>query len=345
MNNKKHTIKDIANLAGVSKGTVDRVLHNRGKVSEKALKNVEKVLRDIDYQPNPMARNLKHNKIYRIGVLMPNCDEDAYWIQARQGIYDAIKEFKPFGVLVDEFYYSTNEKKSFQQKSEEALSLSPDALLMAPAFQKEADAILDRCKKEKILVALFNNYIDSKQRTIFIGQDLYQSGRVAASLIDKMVGVQANVAIVHVNIEPHMLLKESGFKSYFADKNASLSILSKHFNTLDEAAFRSEVSNFLNENPKLAVIFVTNSKAYKIIDALGTATKNTLVLGYDLLRENINYLKDGRIDFLIHQKPHRQAYLGINYLAEHFLFGKNIPAEVLLPIDIITAENVTYYMD
>ena len=36
--NKKYTIKDIAQMAGVSKGTVDRVLHKRGKVSEDALK-------------------------------------------------------------------------------------------------------------------------------------------------------------------------------------------------------------------------------------------------------------------------------------------------------------------
>ena len=60
---KKYTIKDIATLAGVSKGTVDRVLHNRGKVSEEALDKVNKILKEIDFQPNPIARNLKNNKM------------------------------------------------------------------------------------------------------------------------------------------------------------------------------------------------------------------------------------------------------------------------------------------
>ena len=40
---KKHTIKDIAKLAGVSKGTVDRVLHKRGKVSPAAFEKVNEV--------------------------------------------------------------------------------------------------------------------------------------------------------------------------------------------------------------------------------------------------------------------------------------------------------------
>mgnify|MGYP001091850464 FL=1 len=51
--NKNYRIKDIAELSGVSTGTVDRILHERGKVSEDARKKVEKVLKEIDYQPNP----------------------------------------------------------------------------------------------------------------------------------------------------------------------------------------------------------------------------------------------------------------------------------------------------
>lgn len=59
MTKKNYTIKDIAKMAGVSKGTVDRVLHKRGKVSESADAKVKRVLNEIDFQPNPIARNLK----------------------------------------------------------------------------------------------------------------------------------------------------------------------------------------------------------------------------------------------------------------------------------------------
>ena len=49
---KQATIKDIANSAGVSTGTVDRIIHNRGKVSASAKAAVEKVLCEIGYNYN-----------------------------------------------------------------------------------------------------------------------------------------------------------------------------------------------------------------------------------------------------------------------------------------------------
>ena len=66
---KTYRIKDIAEMSGVSTGTVDRILHNRGKVSEEAQKKVEKVLKEIDYHPNLIARSLALKKNYHFITL------------------------------------------------------------------------------------------------------------------------------------------------------------------------------------------------------------------------------------------------------------------------------------
>ena len=105
MKKKKYTIKDIAKLSGVSKGTVDRVLHKRGKVSQKALDAVNNILKEIDYQPNLIARNLKINKVYHICVLVPNPHEDPYWQACVDGINEAIAEFKSLGVIIETFFF------------------------------------------------------------------------------------------------------------------------------------------------------------------------------------------------------------------------------------------------
>lgn len=345
MVNKKYTIKDIALLAGVSKGTVDRVLHNRGKVSKKAHEKVEQVLKEIDYQPNPIAQNLKNNRVYRICVLMPDSREDSFWTPAHKGVMQASKEFKPFGVLIAEYFYDPYDKSSFLDKSTVAIDSSPDVLVMAPLFQKEAQDVFEKCRKNNILVALFNNHIDKLKGEIFIGQDLCQSGRVAASLIDKIVGHSAQIAIVHINMESHMALKEKGFVEYFTQKNSSHIISVHNFSTENSEVFKSEVMLFLKNNPNISAVFITNSKAYRLIDFLKQSEKKITTVGYDLLEKNIYYLKKGEIDFLIHQKPKRQAYLGIEYIAEHFLFGKKIPSHEFLPIDILTSENVKYYLE
>lgn len=341
---KKYTIKDIAELAGVSKGTVDRVLHSRGKVSDKAKEQVEKILKEIDYQPNPIARNLKTNKVYKISVLMPDPKYDAYWEPAVQGIKDATKEFKPFGVSVNRFYYNPSDKDSFLGNSEEALNSRPDVLLMAPLFQKEALEILKKCQEKKVLVALFNNFINALNTENFIGQDLYQSGRVAASLVAKVLSKPATVLILHLDEEAHMKLKENGFKSYF-EESTNTHLITASLQTSEKNEFQKACQNLFEEHPEVSAVFITNSKAYQFVKALGKRSKDRIIVGYDLLEENIAYLKEGEIDFLIHQKPKRQAYLGVGYLAEHFLFGKEIPSQSLLPIDIVTTENVMYYLD
>ena len=67
-NNQKLRIKDIAVLAGVSEGTVDRVLHNRGDVSAKSREAVTKVLDEMNYSPNLLARSLASKKQYRFNT-------------------------------------------------------------------------------------------------------------------------------------------------------------------------------------------------------------------------------------------------------------------------------------
>lgn len=343
---KKYTIKDIAKLAGVSKGTVDRVLHGRGKVSDKANEKIKEVLKDIEYHPNPIARSLKNSKVYKIFVLLPDPKDDPYWIPAKQGLKDALKEFSPFGVMVKKFLYHPKDRASFLEKSNEALQASPDVLLMAPVFHKESLEVFKNCQNSNVLVALFNNNIDVLNKENFIGQDLHQSGRVAASLIDKMEPTNCKIAILHIDEEAHMRQKENGFKEYFEDQTRnSPTIITYSPNTEDISLFKNDVFDFFEKHPKISSVFVTNSKAHLIVEAIKSIDREFTIVGYDLLKENIELLENGEIDFLIHQKPKRQAYLGVVNLAEHFLFGKPIPSQNLLPIDVITSENFKYYID
>ncbi|MGF1560394.1 MAG: substrate-binding domain-containing protein [Flavobacteriaceae bacterium] len=343
---KKYTIKDIAKLAGVSKGTVDRVLHGRGKVSDEANQKIKQVLKEIDYHPNPIARNLKNNRIYRICVLLPDPNFDPYWIPANEGIDDAIIEFKPFGLMVEKFFYNTGQRNSFVEEADNAVRSAPDAILMAPVFHKESLQVFEKCQKKQIKVAFFNNYIDIFNTENFIGQDLTQSGRVAASLIDKMETGNSTIVILHIDEEAHMRQKENGFKEYFEEqKDVRHTLITYSLNSIDNEHFKKNIADFFEKHPTVSSIFVTNSKAYLLIDAIRGLSKNMIIIGYDLLEENIAYLENGKIDFLIHQKPKRQAYLGVVNLADYFLFGKPIQRRNLLPIDIITAENVKYYLE
>ena len=68
--NERITIKDIAERAGVSSGTVDRVLHNRPNVSKKALAKVKAALAELNYEPNAYASALASNRRYEFICLI-----------------------------------------------------------------------------------------------------------------------------------------------------------------------------------------------------------------------------------------------------------------------------------
>ncbi|NCC14389.1 MAG: LacI family transcriptional regulator, partial [Spirochaetia bacterium] len=96
------TISEIAKLANVSIGTVDRVLHNRGRVAQETVKKVMTIVNDYGYQPNTYARNLKLSKQYTIGVLLPQLhSEFGYWNLIYEGILKAAKELYPLAVRID----------------------------------------------------------------------------------------------------------------------------------------------------------------------------------------------------------------------------------------------------
>ena len=347
---KKYTIKDIAELAGVSKGTVDRVIHKRGRVSATALKKVNNVLRDIDYQPNLMARSLKHNKHFLLCMLMPDPKIDPYWKPCLDGIEEALNEFSPFGIHVKHVFFNPFDKDSFVKQGETALHADVDGIVLAPLFQKESITFIKTCETLNKPYFLFNNDLKDADSQNFIGQDLYQSGRIGAKLIHSTLRGNAEVAIIHIDEiyknATHMQEKEKGFRSYFdALENSDFTIKTYKLKHRDANNLKKTIKYFIDMHPEIDGFFVTNSKINLLAALLKRTREPMCVVGYDLLPENLHYLKNGTIDYLIHQNPKRQAYLSVALLADALLFNKVIPNKNLIPIDIINSENYMGYIN
>jgi LacI family transcriptional regulator len=92
-------------------------------------------------------------------------------------------------------------------------------------------------------------------------------------------------------------------------------------------------------------IFVTNAITHQIARYIKAHApeKGIHVIGYDLIEENVRYLKEGWIDFLISQQSERQGYEGIYTLYRHVVLKEAVEKNVMMPLDIVTAENIDYY--
>ena len=91
MKNSIITISDVARAAGVTNGTVDRVLHERGEVSKKTMEKVLRVIEELGYQPNVYASMLAKNKSHRIAVLLPKYRNGEFWELSHIGVEKAME--------------------------------------------------------------------------------------------------------------------------------------------------------------------------------------------------------------------------------------------------------------
>ena len=171
MEDQNYTIKDIARMAGVSAGTVDRVLHNRGDVSPKSKAKVQKVLDEIHYQPNVFAIGLAAKKKYSFLCLIPYYIEHDYWHSVVGGIERARQELRPFNVSIDYLCYHHGDEKSYQEACLAIKEKNVDAVLISPNFREETLALTAYLQENKIAYA-FVDFNMEEAKDIKTGKDL-----------------------------------------------------------------------------------------------------------------------------------------------------------------------------
>lgn len=342
---KKVTIKDIAKMADVSPGTVDRVIHNRGKVSADKKKKIDAVLKKINYQPNLIAKTLKNNRVYQISVLIPDPSKDEYWQKVEWGVHEGLNEFLSFGIRVSVHHYDPSLFGAFENAFEVILSEEPDGVLMAPLDTQPAMEVIRRCRISDLPFMIFNSPIKEADPLTFIGQDLYKSGRLTAELIHLTKRHDGKIAILHIDESPanspHTFEKERGIKDYLNEKGyLSHNILSIELFHQESEDILSSLEDIINEQQPVCGFIISTSKSYEVAGFLRSRNPDSVIVGYDLISKNTPLLESGDITFLINQSPIQQAYLGIQRFTDHFIFGKEIPKEELLPLQIVTRENL-----
>ena len=358
-NFSKVKISDIAKRAGVSAGTVDRVIHNRGEVAAKTREKVLAIIREMDYQPDILASTLASKRNVRLAALLPEADiNNPFWQSPFDGLVAAWDEIKHFGVSLKTYTFTYHDEASFCNQLEIIALDQPAGLAIAPVFGTSAAKYLNSSPFDKIPVVCLNTLADGLGQVSFIGQDPMSSGRVAAKLLDFGLDENAEIFIINIMSEKggntHIMSREKGFRDYFLQKGnrEEERIRSIHVNIpdnnpmdIEEAFARGEV---INQKSLCASkgIFVTNSKVFHVAKFMEQCKfSNTKLVGYDLLEQNCNYLKKGAIDFLIGQKPFEQGYKSITSLFQLVVMKKQLPGKQLLPIDIITKENIDFYIN
>lgn len=346
----KIRIKDIAERAGTSVGTVDRVLHGRPNVSKSAREKIEKALQEMDYKANMYASALARNRSYNFVLLIPQYEAEAYWAEIEKGTVEACEARRDFHIHVDIIQFDRFSNESFLQQCRHCLEAKPDGVVLVPSEIATTQAFTNRLHDLDIPFVLLDSNMPELRPLAFFGQDSQRSGYFAARILMLVANAEKEVLVMRLTKGGNLVSRqqenrEVGFRRFMEQHHPDITIT-----TLDlpigrtQEEYNGYLADLLDKHPNIHYCITFNSKAYILGEYILAAHRSDLhAMGYDMLARNAQCLRQGSVSFLVAQHAFVQGYSCLEALFRAIVLKKEITYENYMPIELITPENVDFY--
>lgn len=311
------TVKEIAKLAGTSRGTVDRVLNNRGNVSPEVKRRVMEIVEAENYQPNQLARALFNSRKHiKIGVAVSSIG-NPFFDDVLMGIYHRGRLLKSYGLEL-----LVKETKGYGAREQidavkELVAEGIDGLDIMPINLPEVKEYLSSLE---IPIVTFNTDIDIP-KLAFVGCDYYNSGRVSGDIARLILGKEGSVAVVigSMNIAGH----NGRLRGFIASVSESpgIRVVAQLENQDDDEVSYRVVRDFLEESsPDL--IYFSAAGIEGGINAVLDSKKDVHIITVDDTDAVKKHLKSGVISATVTQQPFLQGDVSIKTLFDYLSEGK-----------------------
>lgn len=302
------TIKEIAELAGVSRGTVDRVLNNRSGVNEETAKRVLSIIKQLDYKPNKAGMALAaQKKKYLIGIIVFS-RKNPFFDEVIAGFEDKATELSFYGceILIKRVAYHPDAQLS---AIEACINEGVQGLIITPYNDARVGDALNNLSEKNIPVITVNSDAEKVNRLTYVGSDYYNSGRAAGALMQLMTTGTVNLGVI---LGDSHILCHSQRNSGFMDRLATIpriNIVACEENYDDDLMSYDIVSNMLKNHPDINGLYFTAAGVYggcKAIQEL-KAFRDIRVITHDDVPTTIDMLDKGIITATICQQPRWQG--------------------------------------
>lgn len=344
------TIRQIAELAGVSAGTVDRVLHNRGRVSPEALAAVQAVLDKQSYKYNLHTSAVafrRTGKSFHIVMTIPSSEKGEYWDLIRDGFEKAFQEYSDISIQSQYVFFDQYSSISCREAFRSIESIPCSAVILCTNFVEETVELCANLDSRRIPYVFVDGMVSETRPIANFMVDQTRCGRLLAHLMDRLTPPGSEKAVflprrVGAKMSNNSTIRLASFREYFEERGEGALLKKAQFSAEDSVLTCAEVSAFLSANPEVRGIAVVTSAVYKVSDALSeSGIRGICVGGFDVTEGNARCVREGKLEFLIDQHPQRQGFLAVESILHYLLYG--VPDTDLpdsLPIDIVFKENL-----
>lgn len=334
------TLSEIAEAAGVSTGTVDRVLHNRKGVSPKTKAIIEKIIEENGYHPNILASQLKKGQVLKIGVLLPPVTSGCgYYVDMYKGIKEAAESLEPFKFELIFSTYDRTTPLDLLKKGRELIAQGISGLITAPLVTDEFFELLPGLTN--IPYVFIDSPLNVTGPLCTIVQNPYKGGYCVGRIMKMLKGTGTFACIKMYDNAYNLIERERGFTD-FIQRDSGSKVLQCTCKDFSEIGIYTYLENLFSEHKDLKGIFIPHTEvqlaSYFLINN-GLKSKVTLI-GYDSTEQNRQALLDGSIDCLIGQRQDIQGYEAVRILHQAINLKKKLSDTMDIPIDIYFRENV-----
>ncbi|NLB91561.1 MAG: substrate-binding domain-containing protein [Clostridiales bacterium] len=312
------TIKEIAKLAGTSRGTVDRVLHGRGNVNPKLEKRILQIAREHNYQSNPFAKALvRGGQKYRIGVAI-NSIGNPFFDDVLAGIRETAEKYANYGIEVDIEEFKGYEEAQQLEALRALLDRAPDALAITPFDTPKIAQTLSTLAPLPIITLNSDIYISEK--LAFIGPDYVNSGNLSADMVHMLLPQGGTVCIVTGSFK--MLghnQRIKGFREVLSQRKDIRIVAIEENNDDDDISYQVVSQMMASHQPDLFYFCAAGTQGG--VQAVLDLEKSPHMIVVDDIAPMRRLLAEGCIKAIITQQPYRQGALMIETFFNYLIYG------------------------
>lgn len=339
------TIAEIARLAGVSRGTVDRVVNNRGSVSEENRNRILKIIEANGFVPNKAGKTLAiRKKSLKLGFLLFNTTNNPFFLDVEKGIDRFIGEYAPYGVEVLRAYCSLSDEADTIRAIDHLVDEGIHGLAITPIDSPLVDRRIRELQKTGIPVVTVNSDLPTCGRLSYVGSDYKKAGETAAGMMGLLMHGQGKVGILigSSSVLCHTQ-RECGFREVLNARFSNMEITSTLQGQDDDQISYQKVKTLLEiEQPNALYLAAAGTEG--ALRAVQESGRSLVIVAHDVSPAIRKALQQGELQVAIDQNPLQQGkkpleilfeYLGFSTIPEPYHYTKST---------IVIQENLEQYI-
>lgn len=338
------TIKEIARIAGVSRGTVDRVLNNRGGVNRDTERRIRQIAQSINYVPNQAGQNLaaKKKRLKFAYITLSYVDVDRVPLLPA-GVLEEKARLSEYGVEVQVVNCPLNDVLTMIKTLETLRQERVNGVVVAPFCHPDVAEKMRQLSSDGIPIVTYAADLEDTGRLAYVGINHRVSGRTAARMIRLMTKGPAQIAVItsdNIMLQSRRLRIE-GFEEGLSRYSPDI-VLAEKLALHNDDFVCYTATKVLLERRELDAIFINATGIHGVCHALREHPVHIPSVLYGDEAQALPYMKDGTVDILIDRHSSKHGDIPLTTLYRYCAL--NISPEqdkIYTDIDIKVLDNLS----